>query len=142
MVLAGGMGAWMWKLTPKQHLPWEHDEAAAFARARAEHKGVMVDFAAEWCGPCEEMELTFGDDDVYKAITTKFVPLKFDVTKSTDENDARRSRYQAQTLPSVLFMSPDGTVLARISKLTEPDAMLQIVDPAARKVDGGPTATR
>ena len=142
LVLVGAFGAWGWKMTPKHRLPWVHDEAAAFAQARAEHKGVMVDFSAAWCGPCEEMELTFGDDDVYGQITEHFVPLKFDVTDGTDADMANRQRYGADTLPSVLLMGTDGSVLARVSKMTEPDDMLNILSPAVRKVaSGGPTAS-
>ena len=33
-------------MTPKHHLPWIHDETAAFAQAAREHKGVMIDFSA------------------------------------------------------------------------------------------------
>jgi len=135
MVLVGGLGIWTWKLTPKQHLPWVYDEKVAFERARAEHKGVLVDFGADWCGPCEEMELTFGDDDVYSAITARFVPLKFDVTSSSDVNFERRSRYGADTLPAVFFMTADGTVLARVSKEIGPDEMLtRVIQPATRKL--------
>ena len=134
LVLVGALGAWMWKLTPSQHLPWEHDEAAAFSRARAEHKSVMVDFSATWCAPCEEMELTFGDAAVYREITEHFVPLKLDVSDGTDEDLARRSHYGADTLPAVVFVGTDGTLLARVSKLTEPDDMLKIVDRATRGV--------
>src|SRR5207244_1099516 len=60
MVLAGALGIWTWKLTPKHRLPWLNDEQAAFAQARAQHKGVLVDFAASWCVPCDELELTYG----------------------------------------------------------------------------------
>jgi thiol:disulfide interchange protein DsbD len=134
MTLAGALGVWFWVLTPKQHLPWVHDEAKAYERARAEGKGVMVDFSASWCNPCEELEKTFGDDDVYTAITDRFVPLKFDVTESSDENLTRRTRYKADTLPSVVFMGADGTVLARVNKLIEPDAMMKIVVPAGKKL--------
>jgi thiol:disulfide interchange protein DsbD len=142
LVLAGAFGAWGWKMTPKHRLAWLHDEKAAFAQARAEHKGVMVDFSATWCNPCEEMELTFGDDDVYAQITQHFVPLKFDVTESTDVDMANRQRYGADTLPSVVLMGTDGSVLARVQKLTEPDDMLGILSPAVAKVSsGGSTAS-
>jgi len=140
MVLGGALGVWLWKLTPKQHLPWLHDETAAYAQARAEHKGVLVDFSASWCLPCEEMELTFGDSDVYPEIIAHFVPLKFDVSDSNDENYARRNRYGADTLPAVVFMSTDGNVLARVSKMTEPDDMMAILAPAVNKI-GSPTAS-
>src|SRR5262249_32606553 len=92
LVLAGIFGAWTWKLTPKQHLPWVTDEEIAYNLARAQHKGVMVDFAASWCVPCIEMEMTFGDDDVYDAITANFIPLKLDVSDNTDEDFKRRDR--------------------------------------------------
>jgi thiol:disulfide interchange protein len=142
MVLAGALAVWFWMLTPKQHLPWVHDENAAFAQARAEGKGVMIDFSATWCTPCEELELTFGDDEVYEAIVSHFVPLKFDVTESSDENLERRSRYKADTLPSVLFMGTDGAVLGRVNKLIEPDAMMKILGPATKKLTANPTAIK
>ena len=141
LVLAGVLGAWMWKMTPKQRLPWVYDEVAAFEKARAEGKGVMVDFSAVWCTPCEELELTFGDDEVYEVITKNFVPLKFDVTDDNKTNDERKSRYDSMTLPSVVFMSPDGAVLGRVRKMVEPDEILGILRPAVKKLAPGPTAS-
>jgi thiol:disulfide interchange protein len=141
LLLAGALGAWMWKMTPKHRLPWVHDEQVAFDRARAEGKGVMVDFSAAWCNPCEELELTFGDDEVYKAITDKFVPLKFDVTANNDVNDERKARYDSITLPSVIFMAPDGSVLGRTRKMLEPDDFMKIVGSATKKLAAvAPTA--
>ena len=135
LTLAGALGIWTWKLTPKQHLPWLHDEAAAFDQARKEHKGVMVDFAASWCMPCEELELTFGDDDVYNAITSKFVPLQLsDYVMSEDALEQVRKRYGADTWPHVIFMTSEGNVLGRVKHLIEPDEMMEIVEPAAKKI--------
>jgi thiol:disulfide interchange protein DsbD len=130
LLLTGAVGAWMWKLTPDHHLPWVRDEAAAFAKARDEHKGVMVDFSAAWCNPCDELELTFGDRDVYTKITDGYVPLKFDVTEGTDDDLARRARYGADTLPAVVFIRTDGTLLGRVSKFIEPDQMVSTIERA------------
>jgi thiol:disulfide interchange protein DsbD len=134
LIVLGAFATWDWWVTPKQRLPWLHDEKVAFERAAAEGKGVMLDFGATWCIPCGELELTFGDDDVYDAITQSFVPLKLDVTEDTPANDELRARYGAATLPSVIFLDTRGHVLGRVQKLLEPDQMLRVVRPAARQL--------
>ena len=137
LVVAGASALWLWHLAPKQHLPWEHDEAAAFARAKAEGKGVMIDFAATWCGPCQELEQTFGDDDVYGAITASFVPLKMDVTEGTDADEAAKARFEAPTLPAVVFRSADRGKLVHVDHMIEPAEMLTLVRSAVNGLHGG-----
>jgi thiol:disulfide interchange protein DsbD len=135
MVLAGALGVWTWKLTPKQRLPWLNDEAAAFAQARAQHKGVLVDFAASWCVPCDELELTYGDDDVYAAVLDRFVPLQLtdNVLSDADLEQARKN-YGVDTWPGAVFVTSKGEVLGRVKHLIEPDEMLDIVRPASHKL--------
>lgn len=140
LAVVGIFGVVAWIMTPKHKLHWLYDrEEEAFARARAEGKGVLVDFSATWCNPCTELELRFGDPDVHEAITANFVPLKFDVTDGTEEDKAARARYRAQTLPAVVLVSPDRDVLGRISgkkdgTLPEPAEILEILKPAAAQL--------
>jgi thiol:disulfide interchange protein DsbD len=145
MVLAGALGIWTWWLTPKHRLPWLHDEAAALARARAEHKGVILDFAASWCVPCQELELTFGDDDVYAEIMARFVPLQLtDNQLSESELDEARARYGVETWPGAVFLGVDGAKpapLARVDKLIrDPDDMLELISKARRQLSAAPSA--
>jgi thioredoxin:protein disulfide reductase len=138
LVLGGAFATWSYTLTPKQKLPYVlEDEAAAFAKARAEGKGVMVDFAASWCVPCAELELTFGDSDVYELITKNFVPLKFDVSNDDEVSTERRSRYKAGTLPAVVWLSTDGKTVGRIDRMMEPDEMIEVLKPAITKLRSG-----
>ncbi|HMG21041.1 MAG TPA: cytochrome c biogenesis protein CcdA [Kofleriaceae bacterium] len=138
LVLGGAFAAWSYTLTPKQKLPYVvDDEAAAFARARAEGKGVMVDFSATWCVPCGELELTFGDDDMYEQITKNFVPLKFDVSNDDAISAERRARYKAGTLPAVVYVSTDGHPLGRVDHMMEPDELKGILGPAIGRLRAG-----
>jgi thiol:disulfide interchange protein DsbD len=135
LTVAGVFAIIAWIIVPKRHLPWiKGDEAAAFAQARAEGKGVMIDFAATWCAPCAELEHTFADGDVYDAIVKDFVPLKLDVSEDTPRNSELRARYRADTLPAVLFVTTTGEVLRRVSKYEEPEEFLCSVRPAGAEV--------
>ncbi len=138
LVLIGVFGIWSWNLAPKHHLAWTFgDEKAAFEQARAQHKGVMVDFSASWCTPCEELERTFGDTDVFEQINASFVPLKFDVTDGSDLDLERKARYGAQTLPAVVFIAPSGTVVGRVDQFIEPPEMLERLTKAVAALKAG-----
>jgi thiol:disulfide interchange protein DsbD len=140
LVLAGAFAAWSYALTPKLHLPYVvDDEAAAFARARAEGKGVMVDFAATWCVPCAELELTFGDDEVHAAITKNFVPLKFDVSNDDATSTERRNRYKAGTLPAVVWLTTGGHTVGRINHMVEADELMPVLRAAIAQLRSGTT---
>jgi thiol:disulfide interchange protein len=118
-----------------KHLPWLTDEKVAYERARAEGKGVMIEFSAVWCQPCEELELTFSNPEVYKAITASFIPLKFDVSDGDEQDHERKNRYNAVTLPAVVFVDVEGRRLAHVQTLLAPDEMLAVVRPAAQKLN-------
>jgi thioredoxin:protein disulfide reductase len=134
LVVVGCTGAWLWHQAPKHTLPYETDEMTAIKRARAEHKLLMIDFSANWCNPCHDMERTFGTDDVYAALTKDFIPLKFDVSDGTEADNKVQVRYDSTTLPSVLFIDPDSHVVyQRIRKELDADKMLKVIEAAAAR---------
>jgi thiol:disulfide interchange protein DsbD len=89
-------------------IAWLTDEAEALARAKAEGKPLIIDFTADWCAACHELEaFTFSDATVADAINAGFVPLRIDCTK----NDARvaeiQKHYGVTGLPTVVFARGD-----------------------------------
>lgn len=110
---------------PPGPLRWKDDEARAFALARAEHKGVMVQFWAAWCIPCIDLERAIEEPAVAPEILAHFIPLKLDVTDDSDANQQQRVRYQATTLPNLMLMTADGVVLDRVTRSIRSDELLQ-----------------
>lgn len=134
LAVIGAAGAMNWMLTPDRTLPWRHDEAAAFAEAKRDGKGVLVDFSATYCKPCGKLETdTFAADGVYQAILAEYVPLKFDVSQGSDLDDQRQEKYDAETLPAVILLDGDGRELGRVREFVEPDDFLELMESARAK---------
>jgi thiol:disulfide interchange protein DsbD len=93
---------------PAGGIEWSYDLDAALARAEAEQKPVMIDFWAEWCAACKELDRhTFTDPEVL-AEAENFVTVKIDGTLEDERILALYDRYGVQGLPTVLFLRPDG----------------------------------
>lgn len=113
LMVVGVSGFINWIQAPDRILDWRESEAAAFADAKDQNKHVLIDFGAEWCNPCKQIEKIMGTDAVYDDIANNFVPLKIDLTEISDEEEELQEKYSAETLPAVLFVDADGNELAR-----------------------------
>ena len=72
-------------------------------QAQANHKKVMLDFYADWCISCKEMEAyTFAEPKVKKALAG-FVLLQADVTENSEDDKALLSKFNLIGPPAILF---------------------------------------
>jgi thiol:disulfide interchange protein DsbD len=92
-------------------IAWETGHEAGLARARAQHKPVMIDFTAEWCQACKELERETYVDARVRAEVTRFVAIKLDATELDDAMNALFQRYAVLGLPTVVFIDSSGNVL-------------------------------
>ena len=82
--------------------------------AQAGGRAVMLDFYADWCVSCKEMErFTFVDPRV-RARMARMLVLQADVTESTPEADELLKRFGLFGPPGIVFFSPTGAELERI----------------------------
>ncbi|TCT07484.1 thiol:disulfide interchange protein DsbD [Paralcaligenes ureilyticus] len=72
---------------------------------------VMLDFYADWCVSCIEMEkLTFSDPVVAKKMS-QFLLVQADVTKNTDDDRALLKRFKLFGPPGIMFFDSRGRLL-------------------------------
>lgn len=92
-------------------------------------KPVMIDFYADWCISCKEMEkYTFGDARVQQALKD-FVMLQADVTDNNEDHKALLKRFGLFGPPGILFFDAKGLERKDLSVVgfKKPDAFLQVV---------------
>lgn len=76
--------------------------------AAARNKLVMLDFSAEWCVSCQEMDdFTFSDSEVQKLLTN-FVLLQADVTANDIKDKALYKKFGVFGPPAILFFDKNG----------------------------------
>ena len=73
-----------------------------------EHKTAMLDFYADWCVSCKEMEkLTFTDAQVKQKLSD-MVLLQADVTANSDDDKALLKRFNLYGPPGIIFFDKSG----------------------------------
>ena len=91
-----------------QRIKTTGDLDAALARASANGKSAMLDFYADWCVSCIEMEeYTFTDGGVQNALANT-VLLQADVTANDEEDQALLKRFGVFGPPTIIFFGDDG----------------------------------
>jgi uncharacterized protein len=96
-----------------QPVLWHEWNGAAFAKAQAEDKPILLDIGAVWCHWCHVMDReSYENAEVARVINESFIPVKVD----RDERPDIDSRYQVAVSaltgqggwPLTAFLTPDG----------------------------------
>ncbi len=122
--------------SPEASLPFETVKTLADldARLKTTDKAVMLDFYADWCVSCKEMErFTFSDPQV-QARLTGMTLLRADVTANNAEDKALLKRYRLFGPPGIVFFDAGGREIEglRVIGYQSPDKFIKSLDLAAR----------
>ncbi|MDZ7267897.1 MAG: thioredoxin family protein [candidate division KSB1 bacterium] len=102
----------VWLAWPEQQAHagvWQPLSETALAQARRESKPVIIDFTADWCLACKELERFTFPHEAVLARAGSFLMLRGDLTQyGSPEVQAIRQQYQIKGLPTVVFLDAEG----------------------------------
>ena len=112
----------------KASIPWQQYSENIIPAKFEEKKGMIIDFYADWCIPCKELDaITFSDPTVIKE-AEKFYAFKADMTKSlSPEVELLREKYKILGVPTVLVLNSSGKEVERLTGFVGPDEFLKIL---------------
>ena len=110
-------------------IKWERSFEEALKKAKATRKPILVDFWAEWCGWCHRLDKTTYVDPVVVRKADEFVAVKINTEGSRKEADVA-IRYDVQSLPTILFLSPEGHPVHRLNGFQGPGQFPRTLDQA------------
>lgn len=90
-------------------IPWQPYDAAVLSEAAKDQRPVVIDFSADWCLPCKELDhRTFSQPEVIEAARA-VLPLRADLTRSGSEEVKKlREQYKIRGVPTVVFIDARG----------------------------------
>ncbi len=108
---------------------WEHPQTMEELESTLDSgKPVMIDFYADWCLPCREMDnITFPDPEIVN-LSRQFTMIKIDLTRVDGQFEKRvQQDFRVKGVPTYLFMTAAGIELTHIrsSGFEEPEDFLQ-----------------
>jgi thiol:disulfide interchange protein DsbD len=107
---------------------WTAFSADALAAARHERKPAVVDFRADWCLPCVEMDkTTFVAPEVAER-ASRFSMLRADVTEMSKESEQTLTQYGVLGVPTTIFFGLDGTERRRMVGYISAEEFVKLLD--------------
>ena len=107
--------------------PWLPTDEEGFRQARSLNKPILMDFFAEWCPGCHELDEKTWPDPAVQEELDRFVLVKLDLTKNDSRTQAYHKKYKIIGMPTVIFFDPQGNELGRFEGYRPPEQAVQIL---------------
>ena len=118
----------------QQLFAWAPLSKETFARARAEHRFILLHGAAVWCHWCHVMEaVTYRDPEVGRLLRDHFIAIRVDIDSRPDIEE----RYGDWGWPATILFSPDAQEVGKFRGYLPPAELEEALENVtARSSDG------
>ena len=114
VMVCGGI---VYLVMASQHIEgikWIPYDQSIIAKAAEERKPMIIDFYAEWCGPCVAMEKeVFTDPEVIK-LSRNVITIRLDLITVKPFHDEVMRKYQIRGIPTAVFINGQGVEERRL----------------------------
>ena len=115
---------------------WQPWSDAAFARAKAERKFIIMDLEAVWCHWCHVMdETTYRDPKVMSLMAARYIAVKVD----QDSRPDLANRYENYGWPATIVYAADGSEIVRRRGYLNPAEMASMLQAIIDDPSPGPS---
>lgn len=135
LLLLGGLFLSNWQeKSAAQPATWltSHDEALRVARQTG--KPILIDFFADWCGPCHMMDEQVFKTRIFKPQESRWVLLRIDFEKHKQLS----LKYGASSLPALLALNSQGKPALGVLGYSNPGSTLEFLQAAYMKATRQP----
>jgi thiol:disulfide interchange protein DsbD len=123
-------------IAQKNQIDWKNYSSNYIKQAGDEGKPILLDFYADWCIPCKELDkFTFSDPKVIE-LSKNFINLKVDLTQANSSlSKELKNVYKILGVPTLVFLNPDGQELKelRVVGFMDKEDFLPIMDRAIKE---------
>jgi thiol:disulfide interchange protein DsbD len=115
------------RIQEREDARWLSSDEEGFRQAQLSGKPVIVDFWAEWCAACHELdEKTWPDPSVQMELD-RFILVKLDLTRNNEQTKTYQKKYKIIGMPTVIFFDPSGEELGRFEGFRSPEDTIEIL---------------
>ncbi len=114
--------------------------ASAVEQSRSNGKPILIDFNADWCGPCQRLKReVFEDGARAQIVQTAVIPVSIvdrqrEEGRNSREAEDLQRRYQVDAFPTLVVFSPQSGRMSTTKGFGDAEATLTWISQAARSV--------
>jgi len=111
----------------KSDIEWVHYQGQSVEQLLAEGRPVFIDFYADWCAPCKQLDRVTFTDKAVMELAQEFTMLKVDCTKPDAVIQAFMDSFKVTGMPTLVFIAKSGREQTQLREIgfTPPDKFLQ-----------------